>query len=137
MGRIIAIDFGLKRTGLAWTDPLKIISTGIGTVETGTLLEKLKSLVKNESIERFVLGMPSLLGKQETDTSEPIRVLKAKMEQEWPEIPVDFWDESHSSVNAKKAMLAGGLSKTKRKNKSLIDEVAATLILQDYMNFRL
>ena len=136
MGRIVAIDFGLKRSGLAWTDPLKIISTGIGTVDTDTLMERLKTILKNETIERFVLGMPSLLGGVETDTTKPIRALKAKMEAEWPMIPVDLWDESHSSVKAKNAMILGGLSKSKRKDRALVDEVAATMILQEYMNFR-
>ena len=99
-------------------------------------MERLKTICKNDTIERFVLGMPSLFGGQETDTTKPIKELKVKMEAEWPTIPVDFWDESHSSVRAKEAMFLGGLSKSKRKNKSLADEVAATMILQDYMNFR-
>lgn len=133
MGRIMAIDYGMKRTGLAWTDPLRIIATGIGTIPTPEIKKKLTDLFKSEKVDRVILGMPNLLSGEITDTTEPILKLKTDLEKWFPEIPVELWDESHSSQRAMEEMIRGGLSKKRRADKGLVDEVAATLILQEYL----
>lgn len=133
MSRIICIDFGLKRTGLAWTDPLQIIATGLETVATPDLVPRLKTLFQQEAIERIVLGMPTRLDGSDTDTTQPVLDLKKRLESVFPGTLVTLWDEQFSSKKALRAMIEGGVSKKNRRDKALIDKVSATLILQDYL----
>jgi putative holliday junction resolvase len=133
VARIIGIDFGLKRTGLAWTDPLQIIATGLETVATDDLLPHLKRLLQKEKVEKIVLGMPTRLDGSDTDTTQPVLALKQKLEVAFPGIPVVLWDEQFSSKKAMQAMIQGGVSKKNRRDKALIDKVSATIILQDYL----
>jgi putative holliday junction resolvase len=133
VGRIIGIDFGLKRTGLAWTDPLKIIATGLETVPTDTLLPHLKTLVQKENVEAIVLGMPYKLDGSDTDTTQPVLNLQKQLIATFPQLKIALWDEQYSSKRAMESMIAGGVSKKKRRDKALIDKVSATLILQDYL----
>jgi putative holliday junction resolvase len=136
MPRIVAIDYGLKRTGLAWTDPLQIIATALETVLTETLLDRLKALVAKEQIEAIVLGWPTRLDGSDTDTTAPVRELAEQLKRLYPMLRIDFQDEQFSSKDAMQAMIRGGVPKKKRRDKALIDRVSAVLILQDYLERR-
>ena len=133
MGRIIGIDFGLKRTGLAWTDPMQIIATGLETVETPKLMARLRELFEKENLEGIVLGMPYKLDGSPTDTTQPVLNLHKKLKATFPNLRIDLQDEQYSSKRAMQTMIGGGVPKKKRRNKALIDQVSATIILQDYL----
>jgi len=133
MARIIAIDFGLKRTGLAWTDPLQIIATGLETVATFDLLARLKELVAKEEIEEIVLGMPTRHDGSDTHSTPGVRKLNQQLTKTFPDIPVTYWDERYTSKMAMRAMIAGGVKKKKRRDKGLVDRTSATIILQEYL----
>jgi putative holliday junction resolvase len=133
MPRIVAIDYGLKRTGLAWTDPLQIIATALETVPTETLLDRLKAIMAKEKVEAIVLGWPTRLDGSDTDTTAPVRALAEQLKGLYPTLRIDFQDEQFSSKNAMQAMIQGGVPKKKRRDKALIDQVSAVLILQDYL----
>jgi putative Holliday junction resolvase len=133
MARIIAIDYGLRRTGLAWTDPLQIIASGLETVATSDLKNRLKELVVREEIEAFVLGWPTQLDGEDTDTTEPVRKFSERLKKAFPEQEVILWDEQFTSQMAMRAMIDAGVPKKKRRNKALVDQVSATIILQDYL----
>ncbi len=133
MPRIIAIDYGAKRTGLAWTDPMQIIATGIGSFDTAILDDKLKELIEKEAIEAIVLGYPTRMDGSDSHVTEQVRELKAKLEKAYPQIKVHLVDERFSSQIAKQTMLEGGLKKKKRKDKHLVNEISAVVILQDFM----
>lgn len=134
MARIIAIDYGAKRTGLAWTDPMQLIASGVGSFATEEIMEKLQSLVQSEEIEAMVLGYPSKGDGSDTHASPLVREFAEELDKQFPEMPIYLWDERFSSRDARRAMLEGGLSKKKRRDKHLVNQVAATLILQDFMN---
>jgi putative Holliday junction resolvase len=133
MARILAVDYGFKRTGLAWTDPLKIIATALETVPTPSLEEKLKSLMSKEKIEAIVLGFPTRLDGSDTDTTAAVRKLAKRLSGLFPEVKVEFQDEQFSSKMALNAMIQGGVPKMKRRDKSMVDKVSAVIILQDYL----
>lgn len=133
MARIIAIDYGAKRSGIAWTDPLQIIATAVGYVETSSLMERLRDLCAKESVESFVMGLPYRLDGSDTDMTAPVKAFAAKLRKAFPDKPVEFADEQFSSRMAMDAMLQAGLKKKKRREKGVVDQVAATLILQDYL----
>jgi len=133
MGRIVAIDYGLKRTGLAWTDPLQIIASAVGTVETGSLMAELKRIVAEEEVERFLLGWPTRMDGSDTHTTEPVRRFRKNLEKQFPQIPIEMWDERYTTVIAKRALIEGGVKKKKRRDKALLDQVAATVMLQEYL----
>lgn len=133
MARIIGIDFGKKRCGLAWTDPMQIIASGIGYVSAKELLPKLSEMCAGEKVESFVLGFPTQLDGSDTDTTQDVRDLKIRLEKHFPGKPVIFIDEQFTSRMAMDSMLTAGVPKKKRRNKGLIDQVSATLILQDYL----
>lgn len=133
MPRIIAIDYGAKRTGLAWTDPMQIIATGIGSFDTTILDEKLKELIEKETIEAIVLGYPTRMDGSDSHVTEQVRELKVKLEKAYPQIKIHLVDERFSSQIAKQTMLEGGLKKKKRKDKHLVNEISAVVILQDFM----
>ncbi len=133
MSRIISIDYGLKRTGLAWTDPLQIIASGLDTVHTPQLMNKLKELVAKEPVEGFVLGWPTRLDGRDTNCTGEIRNFKARLDKTFPKLYVELWDEQFTSKMAVQAMVAAGVSKKKRREKGSIDRMSATLILQEYL----
>lgn len=133
MPRIIAIDYGGKRSGLAWTDPLQIIATALETVATGDLLARLKQLVAKEEVEGFLLGLPARLDGSDTHMSQPVREFRKKLEKTFPGLPVTFWDEQFTSRMAGQALIEAGVSKKKRRQKGILDRVSATLILQEYL----
>ena len=133
MPRIIAIDWGGKRTGLAWTDPLQIIATGVGSFATPEVLGRLKEMMRTEEVERIVLGFPTRLDGTDTDSTKPVMKFKKELEKLFPLIPVTLFDERLTSKTALNAMIQGGASRKKRRNKHLINEVSATIILQEYL----
>ena len=133
MARILAIDYGNKRTGLAVTDPLQIIANGLETVPTHTLIAWLKNYFQKEQVEAIVLGMPKRLDNTPTDTTAAVKGLARKLEKEFPNQPVHLVDERFTSKIAQQTMLAGGLKKKDRQNKGTVDMVSATIILQSYL----
>jgi putative Holliday junction resolvase len=133
MGRILAIDFGLKRTGIAVTDSLQIIANGLDTVPTHTLLDYLKSYFDREVVDKVVIGMPKNLDSTDTDSTHGVRVLIKHFRKKFPDMPIIEHDERFTSQLAMQAMIAGGMSKKDRRVKGTVDRVSATIILQSYM----
>lgn len=133
MPRILAIDYGKKRTGIAVTDPLKMIASGLTTVPTHELIPFLKKYFIKESVEKIVIGDPKNLDGSATDATalveEGIRILK----KNFPDVPVLKIDERFTSKIASQSILASGVNKKQRQNKALTDEVSATILLQDYL----
>lgn len=135
MGRILSIDYGKKRTGLAVTDPLQIIAGGLSTIETKDLFDFLSAYVVREGVERIVIGKPTQPNGQPSENLVRVENFVNRWRKACPEVPIEYYDERFTSVLAHRAILEGGVKKkTRRENKGLIDEVSATIILQDYMN---
>ena len=134
MGRILSIDYGKKRTGLAVTDPLQIIANGLATVGTSTLFDYLKDYVSKENVERIVIGRPTQPNGAPSENLERVVQFVNRWRKAMPAIPIDFYDERFTSVIAHQTMIAGGVKKkSRREDKGLVDEISATIILQDYM----
>lgn len=133
MARILSIDYGKKRTGLAVTDPLQLIAGGLATVSTSTLFEYLTQYVAKEDVERIVIGEPRQPNGQPSENLERVKQFVNRWRKAMPQIPIEFYDERFTSVLAHQAMLEGGLKKKARQDKALVDEISATIILQDYM----
>ncbi len=134
MGRILAIDYGLKRTGLAVTDPLKIIATPLETVETQKLLEKLANYMATESVERIVIGMPAKLDGSDTHATQPVLGFIEILKKKFPSMPISVEDERFTSKMAMQAMIQGGMKKSDRRVKGNVDKISAVLILQSFMS---
>ena len=133
MARILSIDYGKKRTGIAVTDPLQIIAGGLATVSTSTLFEFLTDYVAREPVERLVVGKPMQPNGQPSENLQRVEQFVNRWRKAKPEIPVDYYDERFTSVLAHRAMIDGGLRKKARQDKALVDEISATVILQDYL----
>lgn len=133
MGRILAIDFGEKQTGIAVTDELKIIASGLTTVKTVELLDFLKNYVSSEPVELFVIGLPKQLNNQPSQSEVFIKPFIEKLQNLIPEIPIIRIDERFTSKMAFQTMIDSGLGKKQRRNKALVDEISATIILQSYL----
>lgn len=133
MGRIMAIDYGLKRTGLAVTDPLRIIATGLTTVPSNELMSYLQDYIKRETVDQIIIGWPMNWDDTATDATPLVEKCIAKLQKSFPLIPVEKVDERFTSKMAKSAMLDMGLKKKDRRNKALVDEIAATILLQEYL----
>ena len=133
MARIVSIDYGKKRTGLAVTDPLQLIAGGLATVSTSELFEFLTQYVAKESVERLVIGEPRQPNGQPSENLARVQQFVNRWRKAMPQIPIEYFDERFTSVLAHQAMLAGGLKKKARQDKALVDEISATIILQDYM----
>jgi putative Holliday junction resolvase len=133
MARILCIDYGLKRTGIAVTDPLQIISTGLTTVDTHTLIPFLKKFFLQESVELIIIGEPKNLDNSDTHATPLVNAAIIKLQKEFPQIPIKTVDERYTSKMAKQAMLEMGMKKKDRRNKRTVDEIAATIMLQEYM----
>ncbi|GAA0742530.1 Holliday junction resolvase RuvX [Gaetbulibacter jejuensis] len=136
MARILAIDFGTKRTGIAVTDELQIIASGLTTVETKDLFAFLKEYVSNESVELFVIGEPKRLNNEASESEVAIKPFIDKLTKTFPDIPFTRVDERFTSKMAFQTMIDSGLTKKQRKNKALVDEISATIILQSYLYSR-
>ncbi len=133
MARIIAIDYGLKRTGLAVTDPLQIIATGLTTVESPQLIPFLKDYFKREPVELMLIGEPTNWDDTDTHATPLVREIMVRLKKEFPAIPLLPVDERYTSKMAKRAMIDMGMKKKQRRNKAMVDEIAATILLQEYM----
>lgn len=136
MGKLIALDYGKRRTGIATTDDLQIIATGLTTVDTKQLFNFLMRHLADNAIDEIILGFPKRLNNDPTHNTLPVIQLKEKLEKVFPKYKVHLIDERFTSKIAKQTMLAGGLKKKQRQNKALVDEISATLILQSYMESR-
>ena len=136
MARILSIDYGKKRTGLAVTDPLQLIAGGLATVSTSELFDYLKTYVEREDVERIVIGEPRQPNGQPSENLQRVQQFVNRWRKAMPQIPIEFYDERFTSVLAHQAMLDGGLKKKARQDKALVDEISATIILQDYMRSR-
>ena len=133
MARILSIDYGRKRTGLAVTDPLQIIAGGLATVSTSELFEWLQQYLKREQVERIVIGEPRQPNGQPSENLQRVQQFVARWRKAHPEVPIDYYDERFTSVLAHQAMIDGGLRKKARQDKALVDEISATIILEDYL----
>ena len=133
MARILAIDYGQKRTGIAVTDELQIIASGLTTVDTRDLINFLRDYSSNENVEMFLVGEPKQKDGTPSESEALISPFLVKLEKEFSEIPIKRVDERFTSKLAFQSMIDGGLKKKQRRNKALIDEISATIILQDYL----
>lgn len=134
MGRILAIDYGTKRTGLAVTDVLQIIPGGLTTVATHELLDYLSSYFSKESVETIVVGYPTNMDGTESENMKHIRPFVQKLKKLYPYKQVVMQDERFTSVMAQRVILEAGIHKMARRNKALVDEISATIILESYLN---
>ncbi|MFD2246523.1 Holliday junction resolvase RuvX [Pontibacter ruber] len=136
MGRIIAIDYGNKRVGIAATDTLQMIANPLETVHAKDVLSFLKSYVQREPVDAFVVGMPRRLSGEASDATPHVIGFVRKLQKEFPDMPVHTVDERFTSKMAQQAMLAGGLKKKDRQDKGTVDRVSAAIILQSYLESR-
>lgn len=136
MARILSIDYGKKRTGLAVTDPLQIIPNGLATVATSTLIDFLKDYLSRESVERVVIGEPRQINGEASENLARVQQFVARFKKLFPKVPIEFYDERFTSVLAHRAIIDSGIGKKARRNKALVDEISATIILQDYLQMR-
>jgi putative Holliday junction resolvase len=136
VARILSIDFGKKRTGLAVTDPLQLIAGGLATVATSELFDFLQQYVAREPVERIVIGEPRQPNGQPSENLQRVQQFVNRWRKAVPEIPIEYYDERFTSVLAHRAMIDGGLKKKARQDKALVDEISATIILEDYLRSR-
>ncbi|HHT22239.1 MAG TPA: Holliday junction resolvase RuvX [Bacteroidales bacterium] len=133
MGRILAIDYGTKRTGLAVTDPLRIVANGLDTVPTHELISFLEKYLAKETVDIIVFGLPKQMSGAESESMKHIRPVVKKIQEKFSEIELVYVDERFTSILAQKAMIEGGLKKKARQDKALVDKISATIILQSYL----
>jgi len=133
LGRILAIDYGKKRVGIAVTDPLKLIATGLCTVASNDAIKFLKEYTLKESVERIIIGLPKQMDYSESESMVYIKPFLAQLAKHFPAIPVEAYDERFTSKLAQRAIIDAGVKKMDRRDKSLVDMVSATIILQSYM----
>ena len=133
MSRILSIDYGRKRSGLAVTDTLQLIPGGLATVPSHELMKFLEDYFKKEPVERIVVGFAKQLNNQPSESMKYIEPFVRSLKKKWPEMPVDYYDERFTSALAHQAMRDGGLRKKDRQNKALVDRISAVIILQSYL----
>ena len=136
MARLLAIDYGRKRTGIAVSDTLQIIANGLTTVPSHTIINFLKDYISKEPVELIIVGLPRQMNYEESESMQYIKPFVKKLRKEIPDIPVEYSDERFTSRMAQQTMIDGGLKKKQRQNKALVDEISATIILQGYMEGR-
>jgi len=134
MGRILAIDYGKKRTGLAVTDPLRITANPLLTIETKNLINWLKTYFEKEKVDVVVIGHPTQMNGQESESMNYIRPFIANYKKLFPTIHIQMYDERFTSVIAHQAMIAGGMKKKDRQDKAIVDKIAACIILEGYLD---
>ncbi|WP_343606546.1 Holliday junction resolvase RuvX [Fluviicola sp.] len=137
MSKILAIDFGLKRTGLALSDELQLFAFGLKTIDSKTLMDELKILVEKEKVSEIVIGEPKRLDASDSHITQNVRLLKEAIEKNFPQLLVALLDERFTSKMASAAIAQSGLKKKDREQKGLIDTVSAAIILQDYLQTRM
>jgi len=133
LARILSIDYGKKRTGIAVTDPLQIIAGGLATVSTSELFDYLQAYIAREQVEMIVIGEPRQPNGEPSENLARVQQFVNRWRKAVPQVPIHFYDERFTSVLAHQAMLDGGLKKKARQNKGLVDEISATIILEDYL----
>ena len=133
MARLLAIDYGRKRTGIAVSDTLQLIANGLTTVPSHQLIVFLKDYIQNESVERIIIGLPRQMNYEESESMQYIKPFVKKLQKEFPDMAVEYFDERFTSIMAHQTMIDGGVKKKQRQNKALVDEISATIILQGYM----
>ena len=136
MARILSIDYGKKRTGIAVTDPLQLIAGGLATVSTSELFDWLKGYLAKEQVERIVIGEPRQPNGQPRENLARVQQFVNRWRKAVPDVPIEYFDERFTSVLAHQAMIDGGLKKKARQDKALVDEISATIILEDYLRNR-
>jgi putative Holliday junction resolvase len=134
MPRILSIDYGIKRTGIAVTDEMQIIASGLTTVPSETLIAFLKDYFSKEKVEKVIIGEPKQMDGTPSESAAIIEKFIKTFTMTFPTMPLDRVDERFTSKMAFQTMIDSGLKKKQRQNKALIDEIAATIMLQDYMN---
>lgn len=133
MGRILAIDYGKKRVGLAVSDPMKMIANGLTTVHPNELLDYLSGYLGRENVETIVVGYPKQLNNKDSESVQYIKPFLKKLKKQFPNLPVEFEDERFTSSMAQDAMIQGGMKKKQRQNKANVDKISATIILQSFL----
>ncbi len=133
MGRIVAIDYGLRRSGIAVTDPLKIIANSLTTVDSSELIGFLEGYFKREKVEKVIVGLPKQMNNEPSESMPFVEEFVLKFRSKFTDIPVEYLDERFTSKLAVQAMVQGGVKKMDRRNKALIDNISATILLQSYM----
>ena len=133
MARIMAIDYGRKRTGVAVTDPLQLIANGLATVPSSELVKFIQSYMAKEPVELIVVGQPKQMNNEPSENMRYVQAFVTHLKRTLPQIPIEYYDERFTSVMAHQAMLDGGLRKKKRQEKALVDEISAVIILQAYL----
>ena len=136
MARILAIDYGKKRTGLAVTDMLQIVPGALDTIDTSALMKYLDDYVSREAVERIIIGEPRQPNGQPSENMQRVKTFQGQWRSRHPEIPIEGYDERFTSVMAHRTMLDAGLHKKARQDKALVDRISATIILQDYLASR-
>ncbi len=136
MSRILAIDYGAKRTGIAVTDPMQMIANGLDTVATVDLFDFIKDYTCREEVEEIIVGLPRQTNGEDSENMKRITPFVNRLRKLYPSIKIDYYDERFTSVLAHKAMLESGISKKSRRDKALVDKISATIILQDYLESR-
>lgn len=134
MPRLLALDYGKKRTGIAVSDPLQIIATGLTTIETQNLIAFLKKYIVDEAVEKVLIGLPKNLKNEDTDATQLVLRFIEIFKTNFPAIPIETLDERFTSKMAVQTMIDSGLKKKDRRNKALVDEISATILLRDYMS---
>lgn len=133
MGRILAIDYGRRRTGLAVTDVLRITANPLVTIETNQLMDWLRAYIYKEKVEVVVIGHPTQMNGQESESMNYIRPFMGNFRKQFPDVELVMYDERFTSVLAHRAMIDGGMKKKQRQDKAIVDKIAATIILEDYL----
>ena len=136
MGRILSIDYGKKRTGIAVSDPLQMIAGGLTTVQTSGLFDFLVDYMKREKVDRIIVGLPKQMSGEPSENMKNITPFVNRMRKSYPDLEIEFFDERFTSVLAHQAMLDSGIGRKARQNKALVDEISATIILRDYLESR-
>lgn len=133
MGRLLSIDYGRKRCGIAVTDSLQIVANGLTTVPTHTLIDFIKKYITTENVDKIIVGKPTTMRGEDSESMKYITPGINRLKKELPNIPIEFWDERFTSVLAHKSMIDSGMKKTARQDKAIVDEISATIILNDYL----
>lgn len=133
MGRLLSIDFGRKRCGIAATDTLRIVATGLTTVPTAQLIDFVKRYIVVEPVDRIIVGLPTTLRGEPSDSMRYLTPVINRLRKEIAPMPIEFYDERFTSTLAHRAMLDGGMKKMDRRNRAIVDEISATILLNDYL----
>lgn len=133
MGRLLSIDFGRKRCGIAVTDTLRIVATGLTTVPTAQLIDFVKRYIVAEPVDRIIIGLPTTLRGEPSDSMRYLTPVINRLRKEIAPLPIEFYDERFTSTLAHRAMLDGGMKKMDRRNRAIVDEISATILLNDYL----